>query len=156
MRTMMQEAPPVETEPGAAVAAADEVWWTFPALPVHARQVRIWLGAWLCTRRPGSQEHAYGALVAFSELVTNSVLHGAGPVVVHAQLVERRLLCEVTDRCPQMPVLLGAGPEDEHHRGLSLVDALTADWWVRATPNGGKTTSFLVELAPNDAADAKT
>ncbi len=135
MRTMMHEAPPVDVEAEAAAAPADGVWWTFPALPV------------------------YGALVAFSELVTNSVLHGAGPITVHARLVygprelqynlgtePRRLLCEVTDRCVDLPMLLDAGPEDEHHRGLSLVDALTSSWWVRAAPGGGKTTSFLVEL----------
>ena len=145
MRTMMHEAPPVDAEPEAP-APADGVWWTFPALPVHARLARIWLEGWLDAQCPGKEEQAYGALVAFSELVTNSVLHGAGPITVHARLVDRRLLCEVTDRCVDLPMLLDAGPEDEHHRGLSLVDALTASWWVRAAPGGGKTTSFLVEL----------
>ena len=146
MRTMMHEAPPAEAEPEPAPAPADGVWWTFPALPVHARLARIWLAGWLDAQCPGKEEQAYGALVAFSELVTNSVLHGAGPITVHARLVDRRLLCEVTDRCVDLPMLLDAGPEDEHHRGLSLVAALTADWWVRAAPGGGKTTSFLVEL----------
>ena len=158
MRTMMHEAPPVDAEPDAAFAPADGVWWTFPALPVHARLARIWLEGWLGAQCPGKEEQAFGALVAFSELVTNSVLHGAGPITVHAQLVDgskgrglrsaepRRLLCEVTDRCVDLPMLLDAGPDDEHHRGLSLVDALTARWWVRAAPGGGKTTSFLVEL----------
>jgi anti-sigma regulatory factor (Ser/Thr protein kinase) len=170
MRTMMHEAPPVDAEPETAPASAepesapvlaDGVWWTFPALPVHARLARFWLEGWLDAQCPGKQEQSYGALVAFSELVTNSVLHGAGPITVHARLVygpqelqqnlhgcnqPRRLLCEVTDRCVDLPMMLDAGPDDEHHRGLSLVDALTASWWVRAAPGGGKTTSFLVEL----------
>ncbi|HWG24327.1 ATP-binding protein [Actinospica sp.] len=159
MRTMMHEAPPVDTEADTAPAPADGVWWTFPALPVHARLARIWLEGWLDAQCPGKEDQAFGALVAFSELVTNSVLHGAGPITVHARLVygprelqhglgnePRRLLCEVTDRCVDLPLMLDAGPEDEHHRGLSLVDALTASWWVRAAPGGGKTTSFLVEL----------
>jgi anti-sigma regulatory factor (Ser/Thr protein kinase) len=146
MRTMMHEAPPVAAEPEPAPAPADGVWWTFPALPVHARLARIWLEGWLDAQCPGKEEQAFGALVAFSELVTNSVLHGAGPITVHARLVDRRLLCEVTDRCVDLPMLLDAGPDDEHHRGLSLVEALTASWWVRAAPGGGKTTSFLVEL----------
>ena len=146
MRTMMHEAPPVDVEPASASAPADGVWWTFPALPVHARLARIWLEGWLDAQCPGKEEQAFGALVAFSELVTNSVLHGAGPITVHARLVDRRLLCEVTDRCVDLPMLLDAGPDDEHHRGLSLVDALTSSWWVRAAPGGGKTTSFLVEL----------
>lgn len=147
MRTMMHEAPPVDPEPDPAPVPADDgVWWTFPAVPVHARLARIWLEGWLDAQCPGKEEQAYGALVAFSELVTNSVLHGAGPITVHARLVERRLLCEVTDRCVDLPMLLDAGPDDENHRGLSLVAALTASWWVRAAPGGGKTTSFLVEL----------
>lgn len=146
MRTMMHEAPPVDVEPDAAPAPADGVWWTFPALPVHARLARIWLEGWLDAQCPGKEEQAYGALVAFSELVTNSVLHAAGPITVHARLVDRQLVCEVTDRCVDLPMLLDAGPDDEHHRGLSLVAALTASWWVRAAPGGGKTTSFLVEL----------
>ncbi len=102
--------------------ARDGVWWTFPALPVHARLARIWLEGWLDAQCPGKEEQAYGALVAFSELVTNSVLHGAGPITVHARLMDRRLVCEVTDRCVDLPMLLDAGPDDEHHRGLSLVD----------------------------------
>jgi hypothetical protein len=169
MRTMMYEAPPVDAEsetapasaePELAAVPADGVWWTFPALPVHARLARIWLEGWLDAQCPGKEERSFGALVAFSELVTNSVLHGAGPITVHARLVygpqelqhsvhgnePRRLLCEVTDRCVDLPMMLDAGPDDEHHRGLSLVDALTASWWVRAAPGGGKTTSFLVEL----------
>ena len=170
MRTMMHEAPPVDAEPETAPASAepesapvlaDGVWWTFPALPVHARLARFWLEGWLDAQCPGKEEQSYGALVAFSELVTNSVLHGAGPITVHARLVygpqelqqnlhgcdqPRRLLCEVTDRCVDLPMMLDSGPDDEHHRGLSLVDALTASWWVRAAPGGGKTTSFLVEL----------
>lgn len=144
MRTMMHKAPPVEMS--AASSTADGVWWTFPAMPVHARLARFWLEGWLDAQCPGKEEQAFGALVAFSELVTNSVLHGAGPITVHARLVDRSLFCEVTDRCVDLPMLLDAGPEDEHHRGLSLVEALTANWWVRAAPGGGKTTSFMVEL----------
>lgn len=154
MRTMVRQAPPFDTEPAETPTPADELRFTFPALPIHARQARMWLKAWLYAQRPGAREHADEALIVFSELVTNSVLHGAGPVMVHARLVEWRLECEVTDGCVELPVLLDAGPEDEHHRGLSLVDALTADWWVRADPEGEKTTCFIIELGPIDAAAA--
>jgi anti-sigma regulatory factor (Ser/Thr protein kinase) len=152
MRTVVKEAQPVDAEPAEVPAPGDELWWTFPALPIHARHARMWLEAWLCAQRPGAREYAYEALIVFSELVTNSVLHGIGPVVVHARLVEWRLECEVTDRCAELPVLFDAEPEDEHHRGLSLVDALAANWWVRANADGEKTTGFLIRLGPADTA----
>jgi len=150
MHTMSRYASPVGAGQVEVPARTDELRWTFPALPIHARQARIMMESWLCSRRPGARERAYEALIVFSELVTNSVLHGAGPVMVHARLVGRRLQCEVTDCCAQLPVLLDAEPEDEHHRGLSLVEALTADWWVREAPGGGKSTCFLVDLGTTD------
>lgn len=148
---MMLQAPPIDAEPAEARAPGDEAWWTFPALPIHARQARIWLEAWLCAQRPGAQAHADDALIVFSELVTNSVMHGIGPVIVHTRLVGWRLECEVTDKCAELPVLLDAGPEDEHHRGLTLVDALAAGWWVRTNPAGEKTTGFYMDLGPTGA-----
>lgn len=129
-----------------APALADGIWWTFPALPVHARLARGWLTGWLGTLYPCKEERAYGATVAFSELVTNAVLHGAGPITVYARLDERRLLCEITDRSVELPRLLGAGPDNEHHRGLSLVAMLATSWSVRATAEGGKTIAFTVDL----------
>ena len=144
MRTTMHE-----STPGAAVEGsvpADAVWWTFPALPVHARQARKWLAAWLDSEGPGKDEQVDGALVAFSELVTNAVLHAAGPVTVHTRLAGRRLLCEVTDRCAELPRLLEPSETDGSHRGLSLIERLTAFWWVRAAPGGGKTIGFAVDL----------
>ena len=126
--------------------AADAVWWTFPALPVHARLARNWLAAWLDAEGPGKDEQVHGALVAFSELVTNAVLHAAGPVTVHTRLAGRRLLCEVTDRCAEMPRLLEDSDTDTRHQGLSLIERLTAFWWVHAAPGGGKTIGFAVDL----------
>jgi anti-sigma regulatory factor (Ser/Thr protein kinase) len=136
---------PDEDDPETA-ALANGMWWTFPAMPVHARLARAWLAGWIDAQRPGKEEQAYGALVAFSELTTNAVLHGAGPITVYARLDGRRLLCEVADRGARMPRMLGPEPDGEHHRGLNLVDALSADWSVRASPGGGKAVAFAVEL----------
>jgi len=151
MHTMLRQEPRVETELPEDPAPADELRFTFPALPIYARQARMWLATWLCARRPVTRDDVYEALIVFSEVVTNAVLHGAGPVVVHAKLVEWRLECEVTDGCANLPVLLQAEPDDEHHRGLSLLEMLGADWRVRVAPGGVKTICFLVELEPTDA-----
>jgi anti-sigma regulatory factor (Ser/Thr protein kinase) len=143
-RTVPNEDEPRPGPDPAALAAG--MWWTFPALPVHARLARTWLAGWLDAQDPGKQDKAHSALVAFSELASNAVLHGAGPITVHARLDGRRLHCEIADRGAGLPRLLHADPDSEHHRGLSLVDALAADWSVRAFPGGGKTVSFAVEL----------
>ena len=136
--------------PGSARAdeklPADAVWWTFPPLPIHARQARKWLEAWLDDEGPGKDEQVHAALVAFSELVTNAVLHGCGPITVHAGLAGRQLRCEVTDRCVELPRLLDPARAEGRHRGLSLIESLTQTWWVRAAPGGGKTIGFTVEL----------
>ncbi len=118
--------------------------WQFPAAPVHARMARIWLEAWVADRGPG-EEAAYRAAVAFSELVTNAVLHGAGPVTVTVAVTGGRIECEVTDAARDLPVVYTAEEDDEHHRGLALVDALTTEWRVRRRPEGGKSVAFVVE-----------
>jgi anti-sigma regulatory factor (Ser/Thr protein kinase) len=160
MRTVIHEAPVADDRPAPPVGAGGELWWTFPALPVHARLAQGWLAGWLNAELPGWQEQCYGALVAFSELVTNAALHGVGPITVHVALVRgphepaaalpagapRRLLCEVTDRGLQGPAVLDGGRDDECHLVLSLADALTTGRWVRRTADGGRTTSFLADL----------
>jgi anti-sigma regulatory factor (Ser/Thr protein kinase) len=104
---------------------------------VHAPLARNWLAAWLDAEGPGKDEQIHGALVASSELVTNAVLHAAGPVTVHTRPAGRRLLCQVTDRSVELPRLLGDARGDECQRGLSLVERMTAFWWVHAAPGGG-------------------
>lgn len=134
-------------EPRAAAAAPPagaSAQWQFPPLPVHARMARIWLEAWIADRGSG-QEAAYRAAVAFSELVTNAVLHGAGPVTVRALVEPGRIECEVSDTARDLPVVCEAGDDDEHHRGMSLVEALTTSWQVCPRPEGGKSVTFVVE-----------
>jgi anti-sigma regulatory factor (Ser/Thr protein kinase) len=71
------------------------------------------------------------AKLLVSELVSNSVMHGRGEIVVRAQLDEERLLVEVTDE--------GSGFEREIRArdfdrvggwGLMIVDAVASRWGV--------------------------
>ncbi len=144
-RTPLPEPRPAAARaPGPPPVSPPPAVWQFPALPVHVRMARNWLEAWIAERGPG-EDAAYRAAVAFSELVTNAVLHGAGPVTVRALVEPGRIECEVSDGARDLPVVYEAAEDDEHHRGLSLVEALTTSWQVRRRPEGGKTVTFVVE-----------
>lgn len=61
-----------------------------------------------------------------------------------------RLLILVWDRTPLPPVVRKPGTEEEHGRGLLLVEALAARWrwYYPARPYGGKVVWALLEAAP--------
>ncbi|MET9297411.1 ATP-binding protein [Streptomyces sp. NPDC003077] len=69
------------------------------------------------------------AELLISELVTNAVVHGKGPdVCVSLAHAAGRLHIEVTDGSPHPPHLHHPGPDEEHGRGLLLVQALSHRW----------------------------
>lgn len=149
LETVATHVRPAAAESSNAESLTGGCWWTFCAFALHADLARAWLAGWLEEQFPDAREQRWATLVAFSEVVTNAVLHGAGPITVHAWLTQRAVVCEVTDRCARLPLSIETGLEDERCRGLSLVDALTERWWVRAAPRGGKTTCLLVVLRPD-------
>ncbi|MGW4516345.1 SpoIIE family protein phosphatase [Streptomyces sp. NPDC004393] len=70
-----------------------------------------------------------------SELVTNAVRHGTGPIGL--RLIRHRVLtCEVSDTAVQGPHPHRAGPTDEEGRGLFLVAKTARRWGFRAVPDG--------------------
>lgn len=81
-----------------------------------------------------------GALAAttellVSEVVTNAVLHGEGPIGLRL-LRGHRLVCEVADRSPVAPVLREASGADDSGRGLRLVNQVARRWGSRPAPEG--------------------
>jgi anti-sigma regulatory factor (Ser/Thr protein kinase) len=85
------------------------------------------------------------AVLAVSELITNAVLHGDGPVEVRVSHRPGLLRVEVTDDGRAVPLPRHAGLGDERGRGLHIVDAVTSRWGVAPKRSGrGKTVWFEV------------
>jgi anti-sigma regulatory factor (Ser/Thr protein kinase) len=108
-----------------------------PTAPAAARAyVRTALAQWGMTGLSDTVE------LVVSELVANGVnastddegrplyLDGKMLMIRVALLTDgTRLIAEVWDQAPGMPVRVAAGQDDETGRGLSLVDTLTGSQW---------------------------
>ncbi|MFE9450301.1 SpoIIE family protein phosphatase [Streptomyces sp. NPDC006739] len=83
----------------------------------------------------GLDETAFAAELILSELITNAIRHGAGPIRVRL-LHDRTLICEVSDTSNTAPHLRRASATDEGGRGLFLVAQLSESWGTRYLPQG--------------------
>ncbi|OLZ68855.1 protein phosphatase [Streptomyces sp. IMTB 2501] len=83
----------------------------------------------------GLDEAAFAVELILSELVTNAIRHGSGPVRVRL-LHGRTLICEVSDTSNTAPHLRRAASTDEGGRGLFLVAQLAQSWGTRYLPRG--------------------
>ncbi|MCF3101738.1 SpoIIE family protein phosphatase [Streptomyces roseoverticillatus] len=107
--------------------------WDLPADPALVSSVRA-----AVTRRLadwGLEETAFAAELLLSELVTNAIRYGSGPIQVRL-LYDRALTCEVADTSSTSPHLRHAAATDEGGRGLFLVAQLSQSWGTRYTPEG--------------------
>ncbi|MER5209553.1 SpoIIE family protein phosphatase [Streptomyces sp. NPDC002838] len=107
--------------------------WDLPADPARVSEVRA--GAMRQLSDWGLDEAAFAAELMLSELVTNAIRHGAGPIRVRL-LHDRTLICEVSDTSNTAPHLRRAATTDEGGRGLFLVAQLAQSWGTRYTPEG--------------------
>lgn len=108
-----------------------------PALPaavgVARRVVRDLLTAWGV---PDSVRD--DAVLVTSELVTNALVHAAGERIacrLHGTADRVRIEVEDQEGGPALPVARRVGPDDQHGRGLFLVETLSHDWGAALLPD---------------------
>ncbi|MBB4717126.1 SpoIIE family protein phosphatase/ATP-binding protein [Streptomyces luteogriseus] len=107
--------------------------WDVPADPAAVSGMRDAvsqrLEAW------GLSECGFTLELILSELITNAIRYGAGPI--HVRLIrDRTLICEVADGSSTSPHLRYAATTDEGGRGLFLVSQMAERWGTRYTPHG--------------------
>ncbi|HZF92592.1 ATP-binding SpoIIE family protein phosphatase [Streptomyces sp.] len=87
------------------------------------------LAAW------GLDELAFTTELMVSELVTNAIRYGRGPIQLRL-ILQSTLTCEVSDASSTAPHLRRARAFDEGGRGLLLVAQLAEHWGTRQTRDG--------------------
>ncbi|MFF4401086.1 SpoIIE family protein phosphatase [Streptomyces sp. NPDC001480] len=107
--------------------------WDLAADPALVSEVRAAANRQLADW--GVDEAAFAAELILSELITNAIRHGAGPIRVRL-LYDRALICEVSDASNTAPHLRRAASTDEGGRGLFLVAQLSQSWGTRYLPQG--------------------
>lgn len=143
--------PPPSFPPGEAAA------WLLPADPAAVGEVRracrSVLRAW------GLDDTADSACLIMTELVTNAIRHGNGPI--HVLLANHRseLDIEVYDTGTALPTIREDGFDagSEGGRGLPLVvGALASSWTVtRVTPTGKIVAAVLPRGRPDDCEEGR-
>ncbi|MGW7225871.1 SpoIIE family protein phosphatase [Streptomyces cyaneofuscatus] len=107
--------------------------WELPAEAVAVGRARELatrqLGVW------GLDELSFATELVVSELVTNAVRYGGGPLRLRL-IRDRTLLCEVADTGHTSPHLRHSAEDDEGGRGLFIVAQLVQRWGTRYTPAG--------------------
>ncbi|MFJ7048146.1 SpoIIE family protein phosphatase [Streptomyces sp. NPDC101112] len=107
--------------------------WEVPAEPAAVGQCRAdatrKLAEW------GLDDLVFTTELILSELVTNAIRYGSGPIRVRL-IHDRHLICEVTDSSHTSPHLRYAATTDEGGRGLYLIAQLTQRWGTRYSPTG--------------------
>ncbi|MFJ4850807.1 MULTISPECIES: SpoIIE family protein phosphatase [unclassified Streptomyces] len=121
------------------------VSWDLPLQPAAVSSARA-----LTTRqlaRWGLEHLVPSTELIVSELVTNAIRHGRGPIGLRL-IRDQVMTCEVSDSSNSLPRLRHARPTDESGRGLLLVNRLSRRRGTRYTRGEGKIVWAEQDVAP--------
>ncbi|MFF7416477.1 SpoIIE family protein phosphatase [Streptomyces smyrnaeus] len=108
--------------------------WEVPSDPAAVARVRA-----ACARQMevwGLEQIAFTTELIISELVTNAIRYGIGPIRLRLLRDRDSLICEVDDGSSTSPHLRRAKTTDEGGRGLFLVAQFAQRWGTRYTTRG--------------------
>ncbi|GGU71504.1 hypothetical protein GCM10010211_41420 [Streptomyces albospinus] len=108
--------------------------WDLPTDPAVVARARALAGRQLSAWR--MEPLLFTTELVVSELVTNAIRHGSGPITLRLIRQDAALICEVFDTGSTAPHLRHARTTDEGGRGLLIVAQLTRRWGTRYTANG--------------------
>jgi signal transduction histidine kinase len=107
----------------------------------------------------GRAEHAWLAELVVSELATNAIVHGSGPVGVGLSCGSDGMRVEVHDQGPGRPVRRRPSARDEAGRGLALIDGLIGlyggEFGTIADSSGLGKSVYVTVWFPQDKADVR-
>ena len=129
----------VRTPPACLASAAIELAATASSVPDARQFAAATLGSWAWQDADSRDT----ILLLTSEVVTNAVRHGHGPIRLRLRRMRQHLTVEVTDRNTAHPQSRSIMPDAESGRGLMIVTTLAEAWGIRPT-NDGKTVWFTV------------
>ena len=102
------------------------------------RALRLWALSWMQTH-PVLGVDADDVQLALTELVSNAIAHGSGPVDVELVAEVSTLVVNVSDSSNVMPHQPSASGTGSGGRGLLLVEKIATRWAANPLPAGGKT-----------------
>lgn len=125
--------------------------WDLPADPSITAKcralVRDTLGGW------GLRGLADDVVLVVGELLANAVRYGVAPIEVALSVYPGMLVGTVTDHGVELPHIRAVQPEDEHGRGLTIVDEIVDQWGIRLLPDGRGKYIWFVCLISSEWSD---
>ncbi|NKE55671.1 ATP-binding protein [Lentzea sp. PSKA42] len=90
------------------------------------------------------EDLADDAQLVVTELVSNGIDHGEGPITLTVSRTTSGMLVEVHDESPKQPQLRPVNPSSARGRGMQLVQALSVRWGTTPGKDGKVVWAELV------------